>query len=626
MRNLAKNNGMHCLVSIAQKTYEREDVFSSRYYIPRVGLNQRDAYGVVTLAKLKEIMAECAVNKGWLLIGTHFDTWKEEIGYDRFYEVVDYAKELGFEFKTLKDAFEIWEPAYELKESGTVLPVTGQHAWDDGVITEGVTTYTCAVCGVTRTEGEPPVITSQPSNSIINLGETAKFSISAANGDLSYQWQYSYDLGATWADAGTAGNKTPTLTSAVASATTAKLIYRCKVTNSDGTVYTKNVKFYVRDLAPVINKQPSKPTIKSGETATFNVGVVSATSVTFQWQYSYDNGKNWSDAGTAGNKTATLTSAVASATTARLIYRCKVTNSAGTSYTNNTRFYVSDIAPVVYRQPAKPIIDPGEKATFNVGVSSASSVKYQWEYSYDNGATWANAGTAGAKTSVLTSAPASSTTAKLIYRCKLTNSAGISYTNNTRFYVSDIAPVVYRQPDKPTVNSGETAMFTVGVSSVTSITYQWQYSDDNGATWSDAVTDGSKTASFTSDPASAATAKMIYRCRITNSAGTSYTNNVRFYVRDIAPVVYRQPVDMTVESGERTTFTVGAASASSVKYQWEYSYDNGATWANAGTAGAKTATLTSAPATIKTAKLIYRCRLTNSVGSIYTDCVRMIVS
>ncbi len=497
--------------------------------------------------------------------------------------------------------------------------------------------YRCAVTNANGTvytnsvkmniSGLAPVIGTQPQNISVTGGNTTTFSTEViSTTPVTYQWQYSYDNGEIWSNAGTAGAKTASLTSAVASGTTAKLIYRCKVTNSVGTTYTNNVRFYVSDIAPVINKQPVNPSVKKGETAQFTVGVISSSAVKYQWEYSYDSGETWQNAGTAGAKTATLTSAAASATTSKLIYRCKVTNANGFTYSYNVRFYVSDIAPVVNKQPVNPSVKKGETAQFTVGVISSSAVKYQWEYSYDSGETWQNAGTAGAKTATLTSAEASATTSKLIYRCKISNANGVTYSYNVRFYVSDIAPVVNKQPVNPTIKKGETAQFTVGVISSTAVKYQWEYSYDGGITWQNAGTAGAKTATLTSAVASATTSKLIYRCKISNANGVTYSYNVRFYVSDIAPVINKQPVNTPLKAGEKTQFTVGVISATSVSYQWQYSYDNGATWSNAGTSGNKTATLTSAPATTTTATMLYRCKVTNINGVTYTNSVRMVLT
>ncbi len=88
----------------------------------------------------------------------------------------------------------------------------------------------------------------------------------------------------------------------------------------------------------------------------------------------------------------------------------------------------------------------------------------------------------------------------------------------------------------------------------------------------------------------------------TSNGTRTYTCTVCRATRDeiisklTAPEIITQPVNATVKSGDTTKFTVGVLSATSVTYQWEYSYDNGATWSNEGTSGAKTDTLAARPA------------------------------
>lgn len=113
---LAQKWGMHCLVSIAQRTYEPAVVLYDRWTIPRIGLNQHDADGSVTLAELEAQMDACAAAKGWLLVGTHFDTWSTEEGFDRFHEAVTYAKSKGFDIVTLGEGFERWRKYYDIHE------------------------------------------------------------------------------------------------------------------------------------------------------------------------------------------------------------------------------------------------------------------------------------------------------------------------------------------------------------------------------------------------------------------------------------------------------------------------------------------------------------------------------
>lgn len=121
IQGLAKKRGFDGLVSISQATYERTGVYNSRWFIPRVGLNQTDGEGSVTLEGLKTIMRECATANGWLLIGTHFNNWDPNVGYDRFNQIVDLAKELDFDIMTLTQAFTIWEPMYIERERDTIM-------------------------------------------------------------------------------------------------------------------------------------------------------------------------------------------------------------------------------------------------------------------------------------------------------------------------------------------------------------------------------------------------------------------------------------------------------------------------------------------------------------------------
>lgn len=115
LQGLAKKRGMKCLVSIAQNAFVTNTSNTSRWFIPRIGLNQTDSAGSVSLAQLKTAMENCAAANGWLLIGTHFNEWtinagSSPDGYERFVEAINYALSLGFEVKTLGEAYEIFAP------------------------------------------------------------------------------------------------------------------------------------------------------------------------------------------------------------------------------------------------------------------------------------------------------------------------------------------------------------------------------------------------------------------------------------------------------------------------------------------------------------------------------------
>ena len=108
LQEIAKEHGLKCLVSISNDDYLRNDSKYTPYNIPRIGFNATDG-GNNTLSRLKEHIDAVSVSGGWLLVGTHtYNGWTEELLNTRFKEFVDYAKEKGLQFVTLKKGFELY--------------------------------------------------------------------------------------------------------------------------------------------------------------------------------------------------------------------------------------------------------------------------------------------------------------------------------------------------------------------------------------------------------------------------------------------------------------------------------------------------------------------------------------
>ena len=108
LQEIAKEHGLKCLVSISNDDYLRSDNKESPYNLPRVGFNATDG-GTSTMSRLKEHIDAVSVSGGWLLVGTHiYNGWTEELLNTRFKEFVDYAKEKGLQFVTLKKGFELY--------------------------------------------------------------------------------------------------------------------------------------------------------------------------------------------------------------------------------------------------------------------------------------------------------------------------------------------------------------------------------------------------------------------------------------------------------------------------------------------------------------------------------------
>lgn len=90
------------------------------------------------------------------------------------------------------------------------------------------------ICTVNeKKEYIPLQITTQPSDTSANMGETAYFSVEAVGTDLIYQWQISTNNGETWDNSTAKGNATNKLSFPVIKYTYNR-IYRCVITDNMG--------------------------------------------------------------------------------------------------------------------------------------------------------------------------------------------------------------------------------------------------------------------------------------------------------------------------------------------------------------------------------------------------------
>ncbi len=90
-----------------------------------------------------------------------------------------------------------------------------------------------------------PKICKQPSNIKAKAGKTVYYNVSAVGNNLKFQWQYSSDGGRTWKYAKAKGNRTEQLRVQVHKASDG-VMYRCRVKNKTGTVFSKKAKLTVK--------------------------------------------------------------------------------------------------------------------------------------------------------------------------------------------------------------------------------------------------------------------------------------------------------------------------------------------------------------------------------------------
>ena len=273
----------------------------------------------------------------------------------------------------------------------------------------------------------------------------------------------------------------------------------------------------VPNAKPSISSSPKSVTAYLGTTVKFTVKASGAES--YQWYYRTSAEGSWAKSTSTGAKTATL-SIVAEAKRNGYQYRCKVSNADGYSYTKNATLTVSK-KPVVTEQPADAVALAGETVKFTVKADGATS--YQWYYRKTADGSWnKSSGATGASLSV----EVKSYRDGYQYRCKLTNANGYVYSEAATLSLLS-KPKISTQPFSYTACVGATVYFKVQADVADS--YQWYYRTSENGSWKTTSLTGCKTATLTVK-VTAARDGWQYRCKLTNSQGSSYSDPARLTV------------------------------------------------------------------------------------------------
>ena len=365
---------------------------------------------------------------------------------------------------------------------------------------------------------------------------------------------------------------------------------------------------------PTITTQPTSKTVAAGEIAKFTVKASGATG--YQWQYRTSSSGTWANSTASTAKKATF-SVTAESYRNGYQYRCKVTNAAGSVYSNAATLSIIS-KPTITTQPKSVSTTVGKTAKFTVAASGATS--YQWQYRTSATGEWYTSTASTAKTATL-SVTAESYRSGYQYRCKVTNSAGSVYSSAATLTVTSAAkPTITTQPKSVSTTVGKTAKFTVAASGATS--YQWQYRTSATGEWYNSTTTGAKTAAL-SVTAESYRNGYQYRCKVTNAAGSVYSNAVTLTVTSAAkPTITTQPISKEAYEGDTVRFTVKATGATG--YQWFYRTSSSGSWNKCSGTGYNTATL-SVDAYAYRNGYQYRCKVTNAAGEVYTNAVTLTV-
>lgn len=450
-----------------------------------------------------------------------------------------------------------------------------------------------------------PVITTQPTNQTVVLGNQATFTAAASGSPTpTVQWQVSKNGGASYTNIVGATSTTLNVTTATS---LNGYLYQAVFTNSAGSATTNAVQLTVV-YAPMITTQPTSQIGTAGTQVTFTAVAVGNPTPTIQWQYSTDAGTTFTNI--AG---ATTTNLVVNVTTSQYayFYRAVFTNSVGSAVTNLVGLQT---APGITTQPVNQTVVAGGQVTFTAVASGNPVPSIQWQYSPDGGKIFINI--AGATSTTLNVTPSASQDGYL-YRAVFTNSLGRATTNVATLTVQT-APSITTQPANQTVVSASRTLlggiqvtFTAAASGNPVPTVQWQVSTDGAATFINIPNATSTSLKITTDGGPTG---YFYRAVFSNVVGSATTNAVTWTIQT-SPAITIQPNSQAVVSGSQATFTAAAFGNPTPSVQWQVSANSGTTYTNV--AGATSTTL-NVTTNVTQNHYLYRAVFSNAAGTATT--------
>ena len=148
-------------------------------------------------------------------------------------------------------------------------------------------------------------------------------------------------------------------------------------------------------------------------------------------------------------------------------------------------FAYAALPPTITTSPASVAVVEPASATFNVSALGSPPFTYQWQRSGDGGVSWVDIAGATAR-SHTTGATSVAGDDGARFRVVVSNPDGPSTSAVATLTVTTpaVAPVITTQPANAAAAPGGSASFSV-VASGANLVYQWQRSNDAGATWAD---------------------------------------------------------------------------------------------------------------------------------------------
>lgn len=266
-----------------------------------------------------------------------------------------------------------------------------------------------------------------------------------------------------------------------------------------------------------ITAHPANANSCPGGTVTYSV-TAAGTAPVYQWQVNTGSGFVNIPAGApyAGETTATLTITGVTAGMNGYQHRCVVSNTCTSpGVSSNAATLALGAVAAVTSQPTNVTVCPGVSTSFSITATGASS--YQWQVNTGSGFVNIPAGApySGETTPTLTVNPTTVAMNGYQYRCVLGSCSGTVNSNSATLTIA-IPVSITANPASVSVCYGSNHTFTVTTTG-TVISHQWQFSTDNGTTFTNLS--GATTSSFALTGVMLAQSGYQFRCVVTGGCG-----------------------------------------------------------------------------------------------------------
>ena len=225
---------------------------------------------------------------------------------------------------------------------------------------------------ITVTVKTVPVITTQPTNKTVNLGDSLTLSLKATGEGLTYQW---YFRKKGQSDFSVWNGHTKATETCTPNATWDGIQLYCVVRNSAGNTTKSNTITVTVKIVPVITTQPTSKTVSLGDSLTLSLKAT-GEGLTYQW---YFRKKGQSDFSAWNNRTHASETVTPNATWDGIQLYCVVRNSAGNTTKSNTITVTVKSGPVITTQPTNQTVTAGNSITLSL-KASGTGLTYQWYF------------------------------------------------------------------------------------------------------------------------------------------------------------------------------------------------------------------------------------------------------